>query len=79
MYTYAIGHTDISITYIKNNKEMFSTNKNNSKLINFEILFGREFVKNSGEIKATSDNYKINGTISNNRYYKGNRLCNLFL
>lgn len=73
MYTYAIGHTDISITYIKDDKEMFSTNKNNDKKSNFEILFGREFVKNSGEIKSESQNYKILGVISNNRYYKGNR------
>lgn len=73
MYSFAIGHPEISFTYIKDNREMFRTNVSDSKKSNYEILFGKDFVKNSLEVDIKSENYKVNGSISNNKYYKGNR------
>lgn len=73
MYIFAIGNPEISFTYIKDNREVFRTNSQISKLLNYETLFGKDFIKNHIEINASSDHYKINGTISNNKYYKGNR------
>ncbi|MCT1795461.1 DNA mismatch repair endonuclease MutL [Helcococcus kunzii] len=73
MYSFAIGHPEISFTYIKDNREMFRTIAEDSKKSNYETLFGRDFVKNSIELDIKSDNYKIDGTISNNKFYKGNR------
>lgn len=72
MYIFAIGHPKISFTYIKDNKELFKTSSNNKDL-NSQILFGKEFIKNNINISAESNHYKINGMISNNNYYKGNR------
>lgn len=73
MYIFAIGNPEISFTYIKDNREVFRTNSHISKTLNYETLFGKDFIKNHIDIKASSDHYKINGTISNNKYYKGNR------
>lgn len=73
MYIFAIGNPEISFTYIKDNREVFRTNSHISKTLNYETLFGKDFIKNHIDIKSSSDHYKINGTISNNKYYKGNR------
>ncbi|MDO4605185.1 MAG: DNA mismatch repair endonuclease MutL [Helcococcus sp.] len=73
MYIFAIGNPKISFTYIKDNREVFRTNSQISKLLNYETLFGKDFINNHIDIASTSDHYKINGTISNNKYYKGNR------
>ncbi len=73
MYIFAIGNPEISFTYIKDNREVFRTNSQISKLLNYETLFGKDFINNHIDIASTSDHYKINGTISNNKYYKGNR------
>ena len=73
LYIFAIGNPNISFTYIKDNREIFTTNKNFSKKDNLSTLFGPEFIKNSIEINSESGNYKLHGTISNNKYYKGNR------
>ncbi len=73
LYIFAIGNPNISFTYIKDNREIFTTNKNFSKKDNLSTLFGPEFIKNSIEINSESKNYKLHGTISNNKYYKGNR------
>lgn len=73
MYVFAIGNPDISFTYIKDNREIFRTNTSISKSLNFETLFSKDFIKNYIEINASTDHYRIEGSISNNKYYKGNR------
>lgn len=73
MYSFAIGHPEISFTYIKDNREVFNTIISDDKNINYEILFGKDFVKNLINVKFNSKNYSIEGAISNNKYYKGNR------
>lgn len=73
MYIFAIGNPGISFTYIKDNREVFRTNTALSKILNYETLFGKDFMKNNIDIFAKSDHYTIKGNISNNKYYKGNR------
>lgn len=73
MYSFAIGHPEISFTYIKDNRQIFSTSNKSDQLLNYEILFGDDFVKNSIDIEKKSNNFKITGKFSNNKYYKGNR------
>ncbi len=73
MYIFAIGNPEISFTYIKDNREVFRTNTALSKILNYETLFGKDFMKNNIDIFAKSDHYTIKGNISNNKYYKGNR------
>ncbi|MGY3775846.1 DNA mismatch repair endonuclease MutL [Helcococcus sueciensis] len=73
MYIFAIGNPGISFTYIKDNREVFRTNTALSKILNYETLFGKDFMKNNIDIFAKSDHYIIKGNISNNKYYKGNR------
>lgn len=73
MYVFAIGNPQISFTYIRDNKEIFTTNNEDTEEENLNILFGKDFIKDSIKINNSSDNYKIKGIISNNKYYKGNR------
>ena len=73
MYIFAIGNPGISFTYIKDNREVFRTNTALSKILNYETLFGKDFMKNNIDIFAKSDHHTIKGNISNNKYYKGNR------
>lgn len=73
MHVFAIGHKNISFTYIKDNREVFKTNKNHAKDINQEILFGKDFKENKIELETKSNHFSIYGSISNSRVYKGNR------
>lgn len=73
MYIFAIGNPEISFNYIKDNREVFRTNSKLTRLLNYETLFGKDFIKNHIDILTSSDHYTIEGTISNNKYYKGNR------
>ena len=73
MYIFAIGNPEISFSYIKDNREVFRTNTALSKILNYETIFGKDFMKNNIDIFAKSDHYTIKGNISNNKYYKGNR------
>ncbi len=78
MYSFAIGNPHISIVYIRDNKEIFRTNRNNSLLDNLGVLFNLDYSKNTLELDCKSDNYKVKGYISNNKYYKGNRSMQYF-
>lgn len=73
IYSFAIGNTDISFTYVRDSREIIKTNKKNSKTENLQILFGKDFLKNSIELNSSNKNYKISGRISNQNFYKGNR------
>lgn len=73
MYSFAIANSHISISYIRDDREIFSTNKDNSLKENLRVLFGNDYVDNILELDSKSQDYKISGFISNNMYYKGNR------
>ena len=78
MYSFAIGNPDTSLIYIRDNREVFRTNKNNSLLENLSVLFNMDYSKNTLDLDCQSDNYKVRGYISNNKYYKGNRSMQYF-
>lgn len=73
MYSFAIANEGISITYIRDDRLIFKTNKDNSLLDNLRILFGNDYADNTIEINSESAPYKLSGFISNNNFYKGNR------
>lgn len=73
MYSFAIANESISITYIRDDRLIFKTNKDNSLLDNLRILFGNDYANNTIEINSESAPYKLSGFISNNNFYKGNR------
>ena len=73
MYSFAIGNVGKTISYSRDDKLIFSTNKNNSLKENLTILFGRDYTKNLIELNQTSDEYKVYGFASNNNFFKGNR------
>lgn len=73
LFKFAIAYPNISFKYIKDNREVFSTNSNNSIEKNYEILFGKDFMNNYFTINEKSNNFTVNGYFSNTNYYKGNR------
>lgn len=73
MYVFAIGNPSISFTYLKDNREIFNSNNTKNRLDNNSVLFGKEFADNYIDIQYETDNYKVIGSLSNNKYYKGNR------
>lgn len=73
MYSFAIANYDTSITYIKDDKLIFKTFKENTLKDNLRILFGNDYADNILDISSDKSEYKISGYISNNSFYKGNR------
>lgn len=73
MYSFAIANYNTSITYIKDDKLIFKTFKENTLKDNLRILFGNDYADNILEISSDKSEYKISGYISNNSFYKGNR------
>lgn len=73
MYSFAIANPKVSISYIKDDKLIFKTFKDNSLKDNLRILFGNDYANNILDIKSDKTEYKISGYISNNSFYKGNR------
>ena len=73
MYKLAISRPDIGISYIKDDREIFSTLATNSLEDNLRVLFNQDYVNNSIEISASNINYEIGGFISNSHFYKANR------
>lgn len=73
MYSFAIGNRDISFTYIKDDREVFSTNGKVDFKGNIEGLFSKDYVKNSLELESSNQNYTINALASDYTFYRGNR------
>ncbi|HHV46705.1 MAG TPA: DNA mismatch repair endonuclease MutL [Tissierellia bacterium] len=73
LYRFALGNTDVSFKYIKDNKVIFNTSKNNSLISNIYSLLGKDFSNNLIKVDYKSKNAHIYGYISNNTLYRGNR------
>lgn len=73
IYKLALGNPGISFKYIKDNKVIFKTSKNNNLISNIYSLLGKEFSKNLIEIHHKDLNFKLYGYISKNTFYRGNR------
>lgn len=69
----ALGYENVSLKFIKDNRLVFQTLKNDSlkdKIIN---LIDENLKDNILKIKAKNSLYNISGYISNTNYYRGNR------
>ncbi|NLX61338.1 MAG: DNA mismatch repair endonuclease MutL [Tissierellia bacterium] len=73
LYRLALGNTNVAIKYIRDNKVIFYTSKNNDLISNIYNLLGRDFSNNLIEVDFKSKNFNIYGYISNNTFYRGNR------
>lgn len=73
LYKLALGNSNISFKYIKDNKIIFTTSKNNDLISNIYSLLGKDFYNNLVELSYDSKDFRIYGYISNNNFYRGNR------
>lgn len=69
----ALGHFDKSFKFIKDNKVILNTGKNNKALDNIYKVLGKDISKNLLPLKHKDNNFEIKGFISNNTLYRGNR------
>jgi len=72
MYKLALGNSHISFKYVKDNKVVFKTTKNDISS-NIYTLLGKDFYDNLIKIDYLCENFQIYGYISNNTFYRGNR------
>lgn len=73
MYALAIGYPEISFKFIKNENIEFSTIKNEDLKIRIAKLLDDKLEDQLIKISDNNDTYQIEGFISNNNYYRGNR------
>lgn len=73
IYKLALGNSGISFKYIKDNKVILKTSKDNDLISNIYTLLGKDFSSNLLQIDYKDSNFSISGYISNNIFYRGNR------
>ncbi|MCF6464964.1 DNA mismatch repair endonuclease MutL [Clostridium sp. Cult2] len=73
IYKLALGNHGVSFKYIRDNKVIFKTSKNNDLKSNIYTLLGKDFSDNLISIDYKSSDFNIHGYISNNTFYRGNR------
>ena len=69
----ALSNLNISIDYVKDDKLVFKTNKNNTSINNIYSILGKQISENLIEVSHQDSDFKISGFISNNNIYKSNR------
>lgn len=69
----SLSNQDISIDYIKDDKLISKTNKNNSYLNNIFSILGKDVSENLIPINYKGATFSLQGYISNNRLYRSNR------
>lgn len=73
MYAIAIGYPEISFKFIKNENIEFSTIKNEDIKIRIAKLLVDKLEDHLIKISDNNEIYNLDGFISNNNYYRGNR------
>lgn len=73
MYAIAIGYPEISFKFIKNENIGFSTIKNEDIKIRIAKLLDDKLEDHLIKISDNNEIYNLDGFISNNNYYRGNR------
>lgn len=73
LYKLALGNEGITFKFIKDNKIIFNTTKNNDLITNVYTLLGKEFSDNLIKVDYERENLRIYGYISNNTFYRSNR------
>lgn len=74
LYSLAIGNSGVSFRYVKDEKRVFQTRRQNTLNENLMILFGSSYYKTLVGISAESPHFRLSGRIGNNTFYRGNRL-----
>lgn len=73
VYKLALGNPGVSFKYIKDNKVLFKTSRNNDLISNIYALLGKDFNDNLIRVNYESSNLKVHGYISNNKFYRSNK------
>lgn len=73
LYRIAIGNLNISFKYIKDDKVILKTSRNNNMKSHIYSILGKEFSNNIIEINNDNCGIHIHGYISNNNLYRSNR------
>lgn len=73
LYRIAIGNLNISFKYIKDDKVILKTSRNNNMKSHIYSILGKEFSNNIIEINNDNCGIRIHGYISNNNLYRSNR------
>ncbi|MCK9442929.1 MAG: DNA mismatch repair endonuclease MutL [Tissierellaceae bacterium] len=73
VYKIALGNPGVSFKFIKDNKIILRTSKNNHIKSHIYSVLGKEFSNNLTEINQEENGIRIKGYISNNELYRGNR------
>jgi len=72
IYKLALGNSDRSFKYIRDNKVIFKTSKQDIAS-NIYTLLGKDFFDNLLKIDYSNENFNVYGYVSNNTFYRGNR------
>lgn len=73
VYTQALGNPTISFNFISDKNTVFKTNRTTDRKNHLHSILGREISNNLMPINRDISNLNINGFISNNKIYRGNR------
>lgn len=69
----ALGNSNISFKFIRDNKTILQTSQNNSLLDNIYSILGKDTAKSLIPVDFKDNHIKLKGYISNNKLYRGNR------
>ena len=73
LYKIAVGNPNISFKFIKDDKVLLKTSRDNNMKSHIYSILGKEFSNNMIEINLDDYGIKLNGYISNNNLYRSNR------
>lgn len=73
VYKIALGNLETSFKFIRDDKVVLKTSKNNSMKSHIYSILGKEFSNNLTEVSIEQYGIQINGYISNNKLYRSNR------
>lgn len=73
VYKIAIGNTGTSFRFIKDDKVVLKTSRNNDMKSHIYSILGREFTNNMIGLNSNEEGIQLTGFISNNNLYRSNR------
>ncbi len=73
LYSLAVGNPDISIQFVKDDRNIFQTNKDNSFEENLMVLFGLSYFERLKSLDSESDSFRLHGSIGDNNFFRANR------
>lgn len=73
VYKLALGNPNVSFSFIRDSKTIFKTSSNRNLEDNIYTLLGKETSNNLISIEYSNESLSLEGFISNNKLYRGNR------